>query len=235
MRIRSFSYFLLGVFAATIATTAGMTLATTSPSPVGLCADKKTSIVRIADKGRCRKTERPITPSGEAGSQSGYVTRTELAGYAKRTDVAPSKVSATPIVPASLPASGNVVLKAATNETSDGRVRASETDIGLVEVVSSSVRSITRKYKVPAGWSGKIIGECPSDAPIFTGAGYYAEVDGKSAMGNSGFPSYGGYTLGVRVNAEFNSMWGTNPAMMLYVTQMCGSAVSLSPPTTIAQ
>lgn len=236
MRIRSFSYFLLGVLVTTVATTAGLSLAGTTPSPVGLCADKKTAVVRLADKGRCKKTERLVAPFVGTESLTEFVTKADLATYAKKSEVAPSRVSATPIGTASLPASGTVTLKATEVEVTDRRVRTNAAELGLVELVSSSIRAVTRKYEVPAEWNGKIIGECPADAPIFTGAGYYAEVGGQSAMGESGFPSFGGYALGVRVNAQFGAgLGGSNPAMTLFVTQMCGSAVALSPPTTTAQ
>jgi hypothetical protein len=169
-----------------------------------------------------------------AESLTDFVTKADLAAYAKKSDVAPSKVSASPIGPSVLPAGGTVTLKSAESGRMGERVKPSSTEVGLVEVVSSSVRSITRRYEIPPNWSGRILGECPADAPIFTGAGYYAEVNGQSVMGESGFPSYGGYAIGVRVNAQFGAgLGGANPTMTLFATQMCGSAVTLSAPTTM--
>lgn len=230
MKSRLIAAFGLGTLVATIAIGAVQFVSAASDATITACASKTTGVMRYITKGSCKKTETALSwnqqgpqglqgPQGVAGEKGAAGlqgakgepgTAPNLESFAKKEDVV-AKAMTTQSISSISPALGSTNLV-------PGSVSAITS---ASDLLGMSARSYTRRYEIPANWTGRIEGRCPDDAPVPLTHGVFALDATGTKFGDDGWPPYGWYAMAQRASIDFppGSTW---PAFTLYVTQVCG-------------
>jgi hypothetical protein len=119
-------------------------------------------------------------------------------------------------------------------------------ELSATEMFQSSLYAFTVRYEVPENWTGRIVGQCPDWAPMYVQNALYSP-EWQPLIDDGSVPNIIGAPIGLsswRVNygrnlEYLNGMlataaaegWPLSPAapFTLYVTQVCGSVVALTP------
>jgi hypothetical protein len=123
-------------------------------------------------------------------------------------------------------------------------------ELSATEMFQSSLYAFTVRYEVPENWTGQIVGSCPDYAPTYVASSVYSPewqplVDSDRSPGGElihggpfGLSGWRKLQLlrsqdSLNYYMEVAALWGwsISPAapFTLYVTQVCGSIVALTP------